>query len=114
MNDAFLKFANHEAALIALENAGVSIGEGETLTYRDTGLPDGMLIVKAVGPACDGVVYAPTGETVTGDEGFEYPLTAAVPGFHVNIRLDDGAALPEALEAFLVAPQPETPAEMFS
>lgn len=111
MHDAFLKFADHAEALAAFEVVGLALDQ---ITYHDTGLPTGMLIVKAVGAACDGMVYAATGETETDAEGFEYPLMAAVPGFHVNIRLADGAELPEALSVFVVAPQPDTPAEIFA
>lgn len=118
MHDVFLKFADHAEALTSLEAVGMAIAPDENdavrITYHDTGLPEGMLIVKAVGPACDGVVYASTGETETGDGGLEYPVMAAVPGFHVNLRLADGAALPEALAAFAVTPEPETPSEVFA
>ena len=34
-----------------------------------------------------GVIYAPTGNTLTDDEGNEYPETAPVDGWHVNVRL---------------------------
>ena len=111
MFDAFLKFADHAVALSAFETIGLDI---EALTYHDSGLPAGMLIVKAVGPACDGLVYAPTGETETDAEGVTIPVIAAVPGFHVNLRLADGAELPEALAAFAVTPEPATPAEIFA
>ncbi|MGV0877457.1 hypothetical protein V6767_09920 [Martelella sp. FLE1502] len=111
MFDAFLKFADHAAALSAFETIGLDI---DALTYHDTALPAGMLIVKAVGAACDGVVYAPTGENETDAEGVTVPVMAAVPGFHVNLRLAEGAALLEPLSAFLVAQEPATPAERFS
>ncbi|MGV0878080.1 hypothetical protein V6767_13120 [Martelella sp. FLE1502] len=111
MFDAFLQFADHAAALSAFETIGVEI---DALTYHDSGLPEGLLIVKAVGAACDGVVYAPTGETETDAEGTTIPVMAAVPGFHVNLRLADGAELPEALAAFAVTPEPATPAEIFA
>lgn len=34
-----------------------------------------------------GVIYEPTGNTLTDDEGNEYPETAPVDGWHVNFRL---------------------------
>ena len=34
-----------------------------------------------------GVIYEPTGETLTDDEGNEYPETAPLDGYHLNIRL---------------------------
>lgn len=111
MFDVSLKFTDHAAALAAFETLGLDI---DALTYHDTGLPEGMLIVKAVGAACDGVVYAPTGETETDAEGITIPVMAAVPGFHVNLRLDDGAELPDALAAFAVTPEPEAQSEVFA
>ncbi|TNB46794.1 hypothetical protein FF124_14640 [Martelella lutilitoris] len=110
MRDVFLKFEDHAEALAALNAAGVM----EPLGYRDTGLPTGMLALKPVGAACDGLVYAPTGETVTDGDGIAYPEMAAVAGYHVNLRLADGVALPAELAAFQVAPEPATPAERFA
>ncbi|QQM31746.1 hypothetical protein JET14_06140 [Martelella lutilitoris] len=118
MRDVFLKFEDHAEALAVLNAAGVTIpaeeGADARLTYRDTGLPTGMLALKPVGAACDGLVYAPTGKTVTGGDGIAYPEMAAVAGYHVNLRLADGAALPAELAAFQVAPEPATPAERFA
>ncbi|MEO1989614.1 MAG: hypothetical protein ABGX47_23645 [Martelella sp.] len=118
MHDVFLKFADHAEALTGLEAVGMVISPDEDdtvrITYHDTALPTGMLLVKAVGPTCDGLVYAPTGEMETDGDGVEYPVMAAVPGFHVNLRLEDGAALPDALAAFAVTPEPATPAEIFA
>jgi len=34
-----------------------------------------------------GTMYAPTGNTLTDDEGFDYPEKAAVAGWHVNVKL---------------------------
>ena len=34
-----------------------------------------------------GVIYEPTGNMLTDDEGNEYPETAPVDGWHVNVRL---------------------------
>ncbi|MAM09110.1 MAG: hypothetical protein CML23_01330 [Rhizobiaceae bacterium] len=118
MRDVFLKFADHAEAWAVLAGAGMTVpaGEGDEtrLTYRDTGLPAGMLALKPVGAVCDGLVYAPTGKTVTGGDGIAYPEVAAVGGYHVNLRLADGAALPAELAAHVVAPEPATPAERFA
>ena len=114
MHDAYLKFAGHAEAAAMFSACGLAIAGGETVTYHDTGLPTGMLVVKAVGGAMDGIVYAATGETDMDADGGEYPVMAAVEGFHVNLRLEDGAALPESLSAFEVAPEPATPSERFA
>ncbi|PRX09958.1 UNVERIFIED_ORG: hypothetical protein BCL66_105144 [Martelella mediterranea] len=111
MHDTFLKFSDHAEALATFEAIGHAV---DALTYLDTGLPAGMLIVKPVGASCDGIVYAPTGQTQTGENGLEYPVMAPVRGYHVNIRMADSRVLPDALAAFEVAPEPETPAERFA
>ncbi|TNB47429.1 hypothetical protein FF124_11235 [Martelella lutilitoris] len=117
MRDVFLKFEDHADALTVIEAAGVTVPaeDGEIrLGYRDTGLPTGMLALKPVGAVCDGLVYAPTGETVTDGDGVEYPEMAAVAGYHVNLRVAEGATLPAELAAHVVAPEPATPAERFA
>ena len=48
-----------------------------------------------------GTIYRPTGNTLTDDEGNEYPEQAALDGFHVNIRAE---APIEELESFRVYP----------
>ena len=34
-----------------------------------------------------GILHEPTGNTLTDEEGIEYPEMQAIPGWHVNIRL---------------------------
>ncbi|AJY47030.1 hypothetical protein [Martelella endophytica] len=118
MRDIFLKFSDHAEALVVLNTVGVTGPAGEVepvrLTYFDTDLPAGMLALKPVGAACDGLVYAPTGKMLTGEDGVEYPEMTAVDGYHVNIRMADGVALPSELAAVQVAPEPATPAERFA
>ena len=48
-----------------------------------------------------GVIYEPTGETLTDAEGNEYPATAPLDGYHLNIRLlnDTMRAAVEAIDA---------------
>ena len=48
-----------------------------------------------------GVIYEPTGETLTDAEGNEWPETAPLNGWHLNIRLlnDTMRAETEALDA---------------
>jgi hypothetical protein len=35
-----------------------------------------------------GTIYKPTGNEITTEQGYKYPETVAVPGFHANIRAD--------------------------
>ena len=63
-----------------------------------------------------GVIYKPTGETLTDDEGNEYPETAPLDGWHLNIRLigDARRADVEALSNYFVDPEPVTPARAWA
>ena len=45
-----------------------------------------------------GTLHEPTGNTLTGDEGMEYPEMQAMTGWHVNIRLV-GDAVRDTVEA---------------
>ena len=60
-------------------------------TGESTQTPDGdpYLVMHTHDYAIDlvGVIYEPTGNMLTDDEGNEYPETAPVDGWHVNIRL---------------------------
>jgi hypothetical protein len=47
-----------------------------------------------------GLIYKPTGTTLQGEDG-EYLEMAAIPGWHVNVRLMDGEDA-EPLEAYRV------------
>ena len=64
-----------------------------------------------------GAIYAPTGKTLTDDEGNDYPEMAAVAGYHANLRkLSDKAdALIQHLEdgGDTITP-PATPARGFA
>ena len=57
-----------------------------------------------------GTLHEPTGNTLTDDEGMEYPEMQAMTGWHVNIRLT-GDAVREAVETLdtLHGVTPEVP-----
>lgn len=58
-----------------------------------------------------GVIHKPTGETQTLEDGLVVPVTTAVPGWHVNVRLldtEDGSTL----EPFKV--NPATPVRVWA
>jgi hypothetical protein len=57
-----------------------------------------------------GTLHEPTGNTLTDDEGMEYPEMQAMTGWHVNIRLT-GNAVRETVEALDATHgvTPETP-----
>lgn len=60
-----------------------------------------------IGPSALHVPVPIYGEPITNYDGFEYrPVTGHVPSYHVNMARAD---LTEALEAFEVTPEPNTP-----
>ena len=71
-------------------------------TGEETQTPDGepYLVTHTHDYAIDvvGVIHEPTGNTLSDDEGNEYPETAPVDGWHVNVRLV-GDAMRETVEA---------------
>lgn len=62
-----------------------------------------------------GVIYEPTGNTLTDDEGNEYPEMAPLDGWHINIRIIGDARRDdvEALSAYFVDPEPVTPSRVW-
>ena len=56
-----------------------------------------------------GVIYKPTGNTLTNDEGREYPEMSPIDGYHVNIRDD----LTPEQEEQLPLVQVETPVRVW-
>ena len=62
-----------------------------------------------------GVIYKPTGVTLTDADGNEYPEMAPLDGWHVNLRLsgDNKRADAEELAAYTVDPAPSTPSRVW-
>lgn len=96
MQTRYFKFADQASAF--------ALAASEGLTGLDeSGNP--MLIRFNSQYAIDvvGTVYEPTGGTV-GSDGDSWPEMAAIPGWHVNVRILDGTPLPAAFEPFEVFP----------
>ena len=97
--------------------------EYSTTTDSETGeeikTPQGepYLVLNTPDYAIDvvGTIHKPTGNTITSPEGFEYPETAAIAGYHVNIRLNNNnrRADLEALSDYFVDPTPSTPSRVW-
>ena len=51
-----------------------------------------------------GVIYMPTGEVVSGDDGEPEPVVAAIDGWHVNVRTTSSNAA-DALRHLEVTPE---------
>jgi len=87
-------------------------------TGESTQTPEGepYLVMHTHDYAIDlvGVIYEPTGNTLTDAEGNEYPETAPVDGWHVNVRLvgDARRADVEAIDA-VYGLIPNSPSRVF-
>jgi len=102
--DMFLKFTD-EAEMLSVLFHDVPT-EWETVTDEETGEVTKTPIAfesRPKYPNTDiiGAIYRPTGNTLTDDEGNEYPEQKALDGYHVNIRAE---APIEELESFRVYP----------
>ena len=107
--DWFVKAESRDALLTALDGTDI-VGEDE----------DGNKVLhstKAIGVDEVGTIYAPTGNTLTDDEGNEYPEIAPVTGYHLNLRKmrDEADSIITVLEdANLTIDPPATPHRKFA
>ena len=78
---------------------------------------DPYLVMHTADYAIDivGTIHEPTGNTLTDDEGNEYPEMAPLDGWHINIRIMGDARRDdvEALSAYFVDPEPVTPSRVW-
>jgi len=67
----------------------VTVVDEETGESTQTPEGDPYLVTHTHDYAIDlvGIIHEPTGNMLTDDEGNEYPETAPVDGWHVNVRL---------------------------
>lgn len=81
----------------------VTVVDEETGESSQVADSDPYLVMHTHDYAIDlvGIIYEPTGNMLTDDEGNEYPETAPVDGWHVNFRLvgDARRADIEAIDA---------------
>ena len=107
--DWFVKAENRDELMTALDGTDI-VGEDE----------DGNKVLhstKAIGVDEVGTIYAPTGNTLTDDEGNEYPEIAPVTGYHLNLRKmrDEADSIITILEdADLTIDPPATPSRKFA
>jgi hypothetical protein len=99
----YLKAESEEALWEALEAKGLAVKDydpDDPLNQRPEGddawKPTGAFTHRFTGIALDviGTIYKPTGETLTDEEGNEYPEMAPLDGFHANLIADDAEGLP--------------------
>lgn len=101
MNDYRLQFADETAWLEQANHLG-------WLQHEYSQDPEPTIVqswVHATGVDIDiiGTIHKPTGNMITTEADMPYPEMAAIPGFHVNIRIHNGQ-LPELLRPFRVTP----------
>lgn len=99
MIDLYLKAGSKSAMTLALKTAGFSQDPDSGALYHPAAALDAI-----------GTIYQPTGETTLVD-GEQVPVTAPVPGYHVNVRTTS-EALATALDAQRV--YPETPSRVWA
>ena len=89
MSDFYIKLTNEAAMPLVLSHF-----------YNE----EGELVTNTADYAIDvvGVLHESTGNTLTDDDGMEYPEVAALDGWHVNIRLSSDA-MRDAVEALDVS-----------
>ena len=108
-SDWFVKAESRDALMTALDGTDI-VGEDE----------NGNKILhstKAIGVDEVGTIYAPTGNTLTDDDGNEYPEIAPVTGYHLNLRKmrDEADSIITILEdADLTIDPPATPSRKFA
>ena len=114
--DFYIRLANEDAMPTVLsafytQDTEVSVDE-ETGEETTTNVGDPYLVSNTSDYAIDvvGTLHEPTGNTLTDDDGMEYPEMQAMTGWHVNIRLM-GDAVRETVEALDTTHgvTPETP-----
>jgi hypothetical protein len=100
--DFYYAFTDEAAAATALQPfyyqpqvQSVDPETGDKLYDEETGEPimendgDPYLVMHSHNHSFDivGLIHEPTGNTLTDDEGMEYPEMAPVPGWHINLRI---------------------------
>jgi hypothetical protein len=102
MSNYYLKTTDEAALWTALETANLAVKDydpEDALNVRPDDLeldadwsPSGAFDWRFTGEALDiiGTIYAPTGNTLTDEEGMEYPEMQALDGYHANMKADDG------------------------
>jgi hypothetical protein len=114
--DFYIRLANEDAMPTVLsafytQDTETTVDE-ETGEETTTNVGDPYLVSNTSDYAIDvvGTLHEPTGNTLTDDDGMEYPEMQAMTGWHVNIRLM-GDAVRETVEALDTTHgvTPETP-----
>jgi len=103
--DFYIRLANEDAMATVLSHFYKQ--DTETTVDEDTGeenttnVGDPYLVPNTSDYAMDivGTLHEPTGNTLTDDEGMEYPEMQSMTGWHVNIRIRGGILNKDAEDA---------------
>jgi hypothetical protein len=114
----YLKATDEQALWTALEAADLAVKDydpEDPLNSRPDDLsmeeewsgPSGAYEWRSLEPMLDiiGTIYQPTGETLTDDDGNEFPEMAAIEGYHANLRAGLSAAQQAALPIMTKTPK---------
>ena len=103
--DFYLKLANEDAMPSVLssfykQDTETTVDE-ETGEETTTNVGDPYLVPNTSDYAIDvvGTLHEPTGNTLTDEDGIEYPEMQAMTGWHVNIRIRGGILNKDAEDA---------------
>jgi hypothetical protein len=103
MRDYLLRATDEAALWAALLAAGV-VAEQPDVTGTLVKLPTGGAALDVIG-----LIYQPTGVTLSDPDGLPYPEMAPVPGFHANLRTAAPLSDAQLVQLPLVTPLPATP-----
>ena len=78
MQDYYLKTNNEKALWDCLVTLDLAIWNEESKRFYPKGINLDII----------GTIYKSTGNEITTAQGYKFPETVAVPGFHANIRAD--------------------------
>ena len=112
----YLKATDEQALWEALEAAGLAEKEYDMSDpnnvrpdhTEEEWVPTGAYEWVSKTPMLDiiGIMHRETGNTLTDDEGNDYPETEAISGYHANLR---EKLTPEQVAALPTVPAPATP-----
>jgi hypothetical protein len=106
--DLFLKFTNKAEAEGVLTSIGAKIENGKIAPNASIyGFQASIDVLFGTG-----TIHSPTGQMQEVD-GMSVPVMAAVPGYHVNVRIM-GDYTPPELEPFMLDPEPTNPKCVFA
>lgn len=88
MTDYTLKFQSEAEANAVLFTEQIKVDGDVVETFKTPNFPEHAIDII-------GLIYKPTGEMLTTEDGLEQPVMAAIAGWHVNVRGEENETLAE-------------------